>query len=99
MAILQKKSDQKMRVRWLTIDIFCGDAARYEHISRFLETERVATAFAVPTQTIKRFDIAELNVVKISFPRPTVQGTRNDRDMHGAAWAVLLAEMTLPEMT
>jgi hypothetical protein len=42
---------------------------------------------------LKRFDIPALNVVKFSVPRPVVQGTRADRDMHGAGWACLLEEL------
>ena len=30
--------------------------------------------------------------MKFSFPRPVPQGSRGDRDMHGAQWAMLLAE-------
>ena len=58
--------------------------------------EAVASLFQQPSQLVKRFDIADLNVVKFSFPRPVVQGSRKDRDMHGAQWAVLLAELDLP---
>lgn len=83
---------------WLTIDIFCGDAERFAHICAHLDTSEVARAFCVPTQTIKRFDIADLLVIKVSMPRPVVQGTRADRDMHGAAWAALLSELELPSL-
>ena len=41
---------------------------------------------------IKRFDIADLMVVKFSIPRPVVQGAAADRDMHGAQWSMLLEE-------
>jgi hypothetical protein len=34
--------------------------------------------------------------VKLSLPRPAVQGTVNDRDMHGAALAALVAEINIP---
>jgi hypothetical protein len=34
-----------------------------------------------------------VHVVKFSFPRPIVQGTRYDRDMHGASFANLIAEL------
>ncbi|PPB82681.1 uncharacterized protein DUF4387 [Albidovulum inexpectatum] len=81
---------------WLTIDIFCGDRAAYDRIRLGLATEAVARAFHMPHDMIKRFEIADLNVVKFSLPRPSVQGTRADRDMHGAAWAVLVEEMDIP---
>jgi uncharacterized protein DUF4387 len=56
-----------------------------------------ARQFSVPADSIKRFDIGSLNVVKFSLPRPVVQGTRRDRDIHGAQWANLLAELTLAD--
>jgi hypothetical protein len=55
----------------------------------------VAELFSQPSATLKRFDIEDLNVVKFSFPRPVVQGSRTDRDMHGAQWATLLSEYEL----
>lgn len=82
---------------WVTIDVFCGDAVTFAHVSGQLQTDAVARLFDQPTQSIKRFDMADLNVVKFSVPRPVVQGDRFDRDMHGAQWAVLLAEHELGE--
>ncbi|WP_108853634.1 DUF4387 family protein [Albidovulum aquaemixtae] len=80
---------------WLTIDIFCGSKAAFERITAGLGTARVASVFRADEAQLKRFDIAALNVVKFSFPRPAVQGMRSDRDMHGAAWAVLLEELEI----
>lgn len=80
---------------WLTVDVFCGDAARFDRIVAGLSTDRVAAAFDVDASTLKRFDIADLHVVKFSLPRPTIQGDIRDRDMHGAGWAPLVAEMEL----
>ena len=78
---------------WLTIDIFCGSAEAYEQVSKALSTEGVASLFQIAPATLKRFDLADLHVVKFSLPRPCVQGTAADRDMHGASFANLLAEM------
>jgi len=80
---------------WVTIDIFCGSKPAFVEVSAKLSTERVAALYKAPLATIKRFDIADLNVVKFSLPRPVVQGSREDRDMHGAGWAVLLEEAEL----
>lgn len=79
---------------WVTVDIFCGTAEAFSRLSR-LQTGAIARLYGQPEQLLKRFDIADLNVIKISFPRPVVQGSRDDRDMHGAQWAHLLAEMEL----
>ncbi len=80
---------------WLTVDIFCGDKSAFERVTRGLSTERVASTFGADPSSLKRFDIADLNVVKFSLPRPEVQGSIRDRDMHGASWAALLAEVEI----
>jgi hypothetical protein len=78
---------------WLTIDIFCGSAEAYEQVSKALSTEGVASLFQIVPATLKRFDLADLHVVKFSLPRPNIQGTAADRDMHGASFANLLADI------
>lgn len=80
---------------WLTIDIFCGSDTAFDRVSGGLDTFAVARLFDVEPQLMKRFDIADLNVIKISMPRPFIQGSVEDRDMHGASYAPLLAEMTI----
>ena len=80
---------------WLTVDVFCDDAATFDRVCEGLKDADVARLFGVEQQLLKRFDIPSLNVVKFSVPRPVVQGTRADRDMHGAGWACLLEEMQI----
>ena len=80
---------------WLTIDIFCGESDAFAQIAQGLSTDRVAQVLHAEANTIKRFDIPELNVIKISLPRPVVQGHARDRDMHGAAWASVIAELEI----
>ncbi|MDP2737467.1 MAG: DUF4387 family protein [Pseudorhodobacter sp.] len=80
---------------WVTVDVFCGTPAVFAGLCQALKTESVAALFHQPVAVLKRFDIADLAVIKFSFPRPVVQGSRNDRDMHGAQWAALLAEYEL----
>lgn len=78
---------------WVTIDVFCRDTSAFEIVRNRLETAEVARALQADPQRLKRFDIAELQVIKFSLPRPQVQGARLDRDMHGASFAVLLQEV------
>ena len=93
--VVEKVRSKNAGPFWLTIDIFCGTPEAFERVSQGVSTERVAKLFLTAPENLKRFDIASLNVVKFSLPRPAVQGTREDRDMHGASWASLVAEMTL----
>ena len=97
---MTKLSELAMKVRsknagpfWLTVDIFCGTTEVFERICAALDTERTAEALGTSSAAVKRFEIPDLNVLKISVPRPAVQGTRADRDMHGASFANLLAEL------
>jgi hypothetical protein len=93
--IAQKIRSKNAGPFWLTVDIFCGSSAAYNRIVADLSTDRVAHIFAVEGPVLKRFNIPSLNVVKFSLPRPVVQGVVADRDMHGAGWAALLAEVKL----
>ena len=93
--IVEKVRSKNAGPFWLTIDIFCGGPAAFARVRDGLSTARVAALFETDAADIKRFDIPALNVVKFSLPRPAIQGAPEDRDMHGASWAALLAELEL----
>lgn len=80
---------------WVTIDIFCDRPEVYDQVCAGLSNAEVAALYQVPEQLLKRFEIADLRVVKFSVPRPVVQGAAADRDMHGAQYAALLEEHDL----
>ncbi len=93
-SIVEKVRSKNAGPFWLTIDIFCGNRDVFDRVIP-LPTARVAALFGVEEAQVKRFEIPDLNVVKFSVPRPVVQGTRTDRDMHGAGWGALLAELEI----
>ena len=80
---------------WLTVDIFCSNKQSFKQICRNLSTQKICNIFNLTTDQIQRYEIQELNVIKFSFPRPSVQGSYDDRDMHGATWAELIHEIEL----
>lgn len=80
---------------WLTIDIFCGTPEVLRRVSAALTRETAAALLQTDPSNLKRYEIGELNVLKLSLPRPAIQGTPGDRDMHGASYANLLAEMEI----
>ena len=99
MASLAKKV-RKIRSKnagpfWLTLDIFCFDRDNFTYIRDRLSTARIAALFQIDEAKVKRFDIADLQVIKFSLPRPHIQGTSEDTDMHGAAYAALLEELEI----
>jgi hypothetical protein len=81
---------------WVTVDIFFNDSAAFQRVSQLLNSESVATVLQVPVVELKRFDLADIYVIKFSFPRSVVQGSRFDRDMHGAQYANLVAAIEVP---
>ena len=93
--LAQKVRSKNAGPFWITIDIFCGSAPAYRTIRDGIADIAVAAALGVEAEALKRFDIPELNVVKFSAPRPAIQGTAADRDMHGAGFAVLVAELDI----
>ena len=78
---------------WITVDVFCGDKKVYKDIRNKLKNSKISNLFMISEQDLNRFEIDNLNVIKFSFPRKTIQGDIFDRDMHGAQLAVLLSEM------
>lgn len=97
-----KLGDTVLKVRsknagpfWVTIDIFCHRPDVFQLVRDNLSSATVAGLYRVPKQLLKRFDIEDLRVVKFSVPRPVVQGSAADRDMHGAQYAALLEEYEL----
>ena len=80
---------------WITIDIFCGSKVIFDEVRVRLDNVRIINLFQINGQTLKRYEIESLNVIKFSFPRQITQGDILDRDMHGAQLAVLLSEMDL----
>ncbi|MBT58352.1 MAG: DUF4387 family protein [Arenicellales bacterium] len=93
--IVEKVRSKNAGPFWVTLDIFCGTPEVFRRVGSALPTKLVASRFDTPARQIKRFEIEDLNVLKFSLPRPSVQGAWLDRDMHGAGWAVLLAEVEI----
>jgi hypothetical protein len=83
---------------WVTMEVFLRDSAGYAVVAdpAFLDAPLIARLYGVAADTVQIFRIPELNVVKISFPRPVVQGSLRDRDMHAGQHHVPLALFPLP---
>jgi hypothetical protein len=70
---------------WLTIDIFLPDEDSFNRVgrSRVTDPEVIGSLYGVDPTHVMVFELADLCAIKISFPRPVVQGSLRDRDMHG----------------
>jgi hypothetical protein len=82
---------------WVTMEVFLRDDAGYATVAdpAFLDATVIARLYAVAADTVQIFRIPDLKVVKISFPRPVVQGSLHDRDIHAGQHHVPLALLPL----
>ena len=83
---------------WVTMEVFLRDPAGYTVVAdpAFLNAAVIARLYGIAAETVQIYRIAALNVVKISFPRPVVQGSLRDRDIHAGQHHVPLASLALP---
>lgn len=86
---------------WVTMELFMRDATGYAVVADpgFLDEPVIARLYGVAADTIQIFRLPDLNVVKISFPRPVPQGSLFDRDVHAGQHHVPLALLPLPGTT
>jgi hypothetical protein len=82
---------------WLTLDIFCNSDDDYDSIAHpgVITADRIAGLYRVAPDTVRIFRLPALRVIKVSFPRPTVQGGIHDRDMHAGQQHVPLLGLPL----
>ncbi len=76
---------------WMTLEAFMPDEATYRIADALITQELISELYHVAPASMQIFRIPELHVVKVSFPRPVVQGSLHDRDMHAGQHHVPLA--------
>ena len=100
--LMTKLGDVVKRIRsknagpfWITVDIFCCVLKVFNLVRNTITTSMVLQLTKVPDKALKRFELEDLRVVKFSFHRQEIQGSRGDRDMHGAQIANLFLELDI----
>jgi hypothetical protein len=83
---------------WLTLDIFCDTDAAYSAVAapEVITPEGIARIYGTDPGSVRIFRLRELRAVKVSFPRPTVQGAIADRDMHAGQQHIPLSRLACP---
>ena len=80
---------------WITIDIFFDKSDDYGKVRKKLNLVFLSKYLNLPLNSIKRFELDSLKVIKISIQRPVTQGSIFDRDLHGAQLANLFSELEI----
>ena len=79
----------------ITIDIFCKREEIYRKIEASINKKFLSQYLNVKEGSIKIYLIDNLKVVKVSIDREFIQGSRFDRDIHGAQLANLISELMI----
>jgi len=80
---------------WQTLDIFCDSDEAYHDLAdeSVLTPERIAGLYRIDAGSVRVFRLADLRVIKISFPRAVSSGSATDRDVHAGQQHVPLLLM------
>jgi hypothetical protein len=86
---------------WITFDIFLDDDAAYELLvgSQAITQASIGRLYRVEPDAVEIFEIPDLRVIKISFPRSVPAGSFDDRDQHAGQQYVPLAGLPVPTAT
>jgi Domain of unknown function (DUF4387) len=70
---------------WVTVDLFfhTEELFRRYRDAPALGAELFEHLYGTDPRLVKRQPVDNLNMIKISFPRPKPQGWMGERDMHG----------------
>lgn len=80
---------------WITVDAFCDSVSDTERVAAAFEREKafIAKAFHVKQEDVRVYCLRHIQVAKVSMPRVPVEGSRNERDMHGGQMYVSLLDI------
>lgn len=83
---------------WLTLDVFLPSDEAFDRVcaSDVVDPDVIASLYKSTPDKVRIFPMPALRAIKISFPRPVVQGSFADRDMHSGQQHVLLAAIAIP---
>jgi hypothetical protein len=86
---------------WQTLDIFFSNDENYRAVANnpALNETSIGRLYRVEPDSISIYRLPNLRAVKISFPRPTTQGGRHDRDMHAGQQHIPLTQLALEPPT
>jgi hypothetical protein len=82
---------------WITFDIYFNSRENFNRYcdDEALSTEAFASLYGADPTLVKRIPVPQLDMIKISYPRPTPQGGMVERDMHAGQQYVRLSNICL----
>ena len=83
----------------LTFDVMFDEERTYRRVLRsgVLNKAVFAKLYQVPEEAVMYFEHDAARAIKISIPRPYIQGDREDGDMYGGQQHSLLVDLPMPD--
>lgn len=83
---------------WITLDVFFASTADYQWVeaSGVLTRDTIGVLYRVDPAVVQLYHLPAIRVIKASFPRPAIQGSLADRDIHAGQQHIPLADLTVP---
>jgi len=83
---------------WITFDILLPDEPTFSRVvkSEVLKPALFASIYDVPEEDIIFTNLPAANAIKVSFPRPRVQGDPGESDMYAGQQYAPLLDIEIP---
>jgi hypothetical protein len=80
---------------WMTMDVFFETKDDFDKIVALnvITPELISSLFGTPTDQVRFFLCDNVHTIKISIPRPVIQGSIHDKDIHAGQQYVLLSDI------
>jgi hypothetical protein len=78
---------------WLTLDVFLDTDEDYQRAARVVTKDVIGRLYRTDPGAVRLYLLPKIRVIKASFPRPLVQGSFADRDMHAGQQHIPLADL------
>jgi hypothetical protein len=82
---------------WLTMEIFLKSKEDFDKLVALnvVTPELISKLYGTPADQVQIFLCNDINIIKISIPRPVVQGSLQDKDIHAGQQFILLAAVEI----
>jgi hypothetical protein len=82
----------------LTIDIMFDTPDVYRRVreSKVIDHQLIATIYSLQPEVVDIYEVDAALAIKVSFPRPAIQGSIEDTDMHGGQQFAPLLDVQIP---
>ncbi|MCU1679814.1 MAG: hypothetical protein JWQ81_553 [Amycolatopsis sp.] len=80
---------------WLTLDVFFATDADYARAASVVTEDAIGRLYRTDPAVVRLYLLPDIRVLKASFPRPVVQGSFADRDMHSGQQHIPLADLPI----